>query len=236
MKIIILSVTKYKEKDGIINAISESESISLTAKGILDPKCKNHVLNNVLSIADVDFIDGNYKYPLLKRHKILVSSSDSNNDYYYLTTLLLLSEAALNLLDDDERYKLFKDLENALLSLKKGVNYLKVCLIYLSKIITLCGVKPEINHCVYCGSKQDIVAFSFVDGGFICKNCVREDTVNDLSPNQLLLLRASFMANVYDLPEKLFNKSDAIHILNKFYEFINDSIGYKLNTIDMLLK
>lgn len=236
MKIIVLSVNKYKEKDGIINAISEEGCISLTAKGILDPKCKNHELNNVLTIADVDFIEGNYKYPLLKRHKVLMSSATPDNDYYYLSTILLLSEAACNILDDDERHNVFHDIEKALIALKSGVSYLKVALIYLSKIITLAGFKPEINHCVYCGSKENIVAFSFVDGGFICKNCADENTVNDLSSNQLLLLRAAFMAKEYDLPEKLFKNEDAIEILNKYFLFINDSIGYKLNSIQMLLK
>jgi len=236
MKIIVLSINKYKEKDGIINAISESESISLTAKGLLDPKCKNHELNNVLTIADVDFIEGNYKYPLLKRHKVLTPSINVDNDYYYLSTILLLSESACNLLEDDERFLLFKDIENALVSLKSGVSYLKVSLIYLAKLITLCGVQPEINHCVNCGRKENIVAFSFNEGGFICRDCANESTVNDLSPNQLLLLRACFMAKEYELPEKLFNKDDADHILNKFFEFINDNLGYKLNSIQMLLK
>ena len=236
MKIIILSFNKYKEKDGIINAISENETISLTAKSILDPKSKNHELNNILTIADVDFIEGNYKYPLLKRHKILISSSDPELNYYYLTTLLLLSEASLNLLNDEERYKLFNDLENALTSLKNGVNYLKVVLVFLAKVITMSGIKPEINHCVYCGEKHDIVAFSFDDGGFICKNCATEETINDLSPNQLMLLRACFMAKEHDLPDKLFNNDDAIYILNKFFEFISDNIGYSLNSVQMLLK
>ena len=104
MKIIILSVTKYKEKDAIINAISETGYLSLTAKGILDPKCKNHELNNILNIVDVDFIEGDYKYPIIKRSKIVFSPVDLNSDYYLMSTLMLLSESTLHLLQENEYF------------------------------------------------------------------------------------------------------------------------------------
>ncbi len=66
MKIIVLSITPYKEKDAIIDAISEEVDSTFTAKGILDPKNKNAAINNLLSIADIDLQEGNYKYPVLK--------------------------------------------------------------------------------------------------------------------------------------------------------------------------
>ena len=44
MKIIVLSITPYKEKDGIVKAISENESLTFLARGIKDPKSKNSAL------------------------------------------------------------------------------------------------------------------------------------------------------------------------------------------------
>lgn len=236
MKIIILSVTKYKDKDAIINAISETGYVSLTAKGILDPKCKNHELNNILNIVDVDFIDGDYKYPIIKRSKALLSAVDLNSDYYLMSTLMLLSESTLHLLQEDEYYKVFKSLENAILALKNGENYLKVALIYLARIITISGYQLEFNHCIYCKSKENIVSFSFVEGGFICKNCATEETTNDLSPKQLKLLRASFLVKDYNIPDTIFNPEDGLYLLNKYSEFIEDGLGYKLNSIKLINK
>ena len=236
MKIIILSVTKYKEKDAIINAISETGYVSLTAKGILDPKCKNHELNNILSIVDVDFIDGDYKYPLIKRSKVLASPVDLNSDYYLMATLMLLSESTLHLLEESDHYKMYKSLEDAIFALKNGENHLKVALIYLSRIITVAGYQLEINHCVYCGSKEDIVSFSFAEGGFVCRKCASEDTQNDLSPKQLRLLRAAFLVKEYKIPDNVFNKEDGIYLLNKYNEFISEGLGYNLNSIKLLNK
>lgn len=236
MKIIILSVTKYKEKDAIINAISEAGNLSLTAKGILDPKCKNHELNNILNIVDVDFVEGDYKYPIIKRSKILTSPLDLNSDYYLMSTLMLLSESTLHLLQENEFYKVFSYLENAIISLKNGENYLKVALIYLAKIISISGYELEINHCVYCGSKENIVSFSFEEGGFVCKNCATEETKNDLTPRQLRLLRATFLVKDYKIPDDIFNENDGKYLLNKYGEFIDDGLGYKLNSLKLLNK
>ena len=236
MKIIILSVTKYKEKDAIINAVSETGYVSLTAKGILDPKCKNHELNNILSIIDVDFIEGDYKYPLIKRSKVLVSPVDLNSDYYLMATLMLLSESTLHLLEECEYYKMYKHLHDAIVALKEGDDYLKVALIYLARIINYAGYQFEFNHCIYCGSKQNIYSFSFAEGGFACKNCASEDTQNDLTPKQLKLLRATFLVKDYKIPDNIFNKEDGLYLLIKYGHFIEDGLGYSLNSIKLITK
>ena len=131
MKIIILSVTKYKEKDAIINAVSEAGYILLTAKGILDPKCKNHELNNILSIVDVDFIEGDYKYPIIKRNKVLVSPIDMNSSYYLMSSLMLLSESTLHLLEESEYHKMYQSLYDAIVALKNGENYFNIYTFYI---------------------------------------------------------------------------------------------------------
>lgn len=236
MKIIILSVTKYKEKDAIINAVSEAGYVSLTAKGILDPKCKNHELNNILSIVDVDFIEGDYTYPLIKRSKVLVSPVDLNSDYYLMATLMLLSESTLHLLEENDYYKMYQSLYDAIFALKNGENYLKVALIYLARIITIAGYRFEFNRCIYCGSKENIVSFSFVEGGFVCKNCASDDTQNDLSPKQLKLLRATFLVKDYNIPSNIFNKEDGLYLLCKYGHFIEDGLGYSLNSIKLITK
>ena len=236
MKIIILSVTKYKEKDAIINAISETGYVSLTAKGILDPKCKNHELNNILNVVDVDFIDGDYKYPIIKRSKVVLSPISLNSDYYLMSTLMLLSESTLHLLEESEYYKVFHSLENAIIALQNGEDFLKVALVYLARIIIISGYQLEFNHCVYCESKENIVSFSFAEGGFVCKNCATEETKNDLSPKQLRLLRATFLVKDYKIPDDIYSKEDGLYLLNKYGEFIEDGLGYRLNSLKLINK
>ena len=106
MKIIVLSITPYKEKDGIVNAISENESLTFLARGIKDPKSKNAALNNVLTIADIELMDGNFTHPILKSSKPLFSPLKVDMDAKYLASLMTIDEMMLNLFPEEEKQKL----------------------------------------------------------------------------------------------------------------------------------
>ena len=70
---------------------------------------------------------------------------------------------------------------------REGKDRLMAVLIYLARLTRLSGSELEVDKCVFCGDRKEIVAFSFVDGGFVCKNCQSEETVRDLSKDQMLL-------------------------------------------------
>ena len=101
MKIIVLSIANYKEKDAIITAISQSETITFLARGIKDPKSKNAAINNPLMIADVELMDGDFKYPILKNFKELFVPMKLKMDSTYLGTLLLMNEMMLHFFPDE---------------------------------------------------------------------------------------------------------------------------------------
>ena len=56
MEIIVISVAQYKEKDAVVNAITEGKSFSFYARGILNPKNKNSFLNNTLCKANITLL------------------------------------------------------------------------------------------------------------------------------------------------------------------------------------
>ncbi len=236
MRIIVLTITQYKEKDGIIDAVSEEGKITFLAKGIFDPKNKNASINNILSVADIELNEGNYKYPVLKSASIISSPMKVNSDFYYLSSLMLIAEATKNMLQDEEKERIFNSLLSATEALKKAKQPWEILLVYFAELIKVSGYEFEVNHCVFCGSKQDIVTFSFADGGFVCRNCMQEDTEKELSVPQMFLLRNAF--NTRDIGNITFRceKDDAIKVLGKFVEFISDSIGVTLKSFSLINK
>lgn len=236
MKIIVISVTQYKEKDGIINAISQEGVTSFLARGILDPKNKFAPLNNYLTIADVELTESNAKYPSLKNYSILATPVQVDSNLDYLASVMLLAESTKCLLQDEEKALIFQWLEKAILELKNNKNYIGIDLIYLANIIKLSGYEFEVNHCVFCGSKKNIVAFSFNDGGFVCGDCLSEmeDIRRDLNPQQMLLLRYIFNTESYDIPDELNSRDNELTILHKLSEFVSDSFGIKLSSINLI--
>ena len=73
MEIITLRITNYKEKDGIVEAISADGMMSFLCRGIFDPKSKNALLNNPLTVADAEISEGKYKYPVIKSSMLIDS-------------------------------------------------------------------------------------------------------------------------------------------------------------------
>ena len=234
MKIIVLSIANYKEKDAIITAVSQSETITFLARGIKDPKSKNAAINNPLMIADVELMDGDFKYPILKNFKELFMPMKLQMDSSYLGTMLLMNEIMQHFFPEDERPKMFASLEEGLVALKKNNNWLMTLLIFMAAAIKVGGFELEVNRCVICGKKNRIVAFSFLEGGFICEECANEETERDLSKEQMILLRSIFNARDYSLTESSFNKEDAMVLLHRFIDFMQEGFGYRLKNTRLI--
>ena len=235
MKIIVLANNQYKEKDAVVTAISQSETITFLAKGLKDPKSKNSAINNTLTISDIELMNGDYKFPILKSSKELFTPLKVNMDSLYLGSLLLINEIMLHFFSEEDKPKMFNYLEEGVIALKKSGNWLTVLLIFLARALCVGGFELEVNRCVICGQKNKIVAFSFLDGGFICQNCFNEEVEKDLTKEQMILLRAIFNSRDYHLVESSFNKEDELVLLLKFIQFSEDAFGYRLKNTRLIL-
>ena len=236
MKVIILSKSSYKEKDCIYNAISQEGFISFLAKGAQDPKSKYIWLNNPMTIAEVDFLqDGRYKHKVLNGAVLLSSPLTKNNNYEYLVSISILNELARNVLSDEEKHLLFDDLEAALNALRSNKDYLMVLLVFMAKLIKIGGAALDVDKCVSCGNKNDIVAFSFADGGFLCEHCISEETPRDLKSQHMYLIRYIFKAKDFSLPNSdKYSEDEKKLILYKLRDFIDEFLGVKINAIDVI--
>jgi len=234
MKIIVISVTPYKENDAIVNAISEDGAIAFLARGILKPQSKNAGLNTNLVIADIELSDGNNKYPILKSSSILSSPIQLNNDLSYLGILMVINEATKTMLQDEEKKLIYPSLIETINTLKKSSDPWMVMLIYLGRIFKYSGYEFEVNKCVFCGSKKEIKTFSFSDGGFVCSHCLEPNTERDLSNDQMLLLRMIINADSFDVSSPYGSLENKKVIFNKFLEFIADSYGIHLKSATLL--
>ena len=237
MQVIILSTTKYKEKDCIYNAISKDKSLSFKAKGAQEAKNQFVWLNNMLTVADVEFLDdARYKYPIIKNASLVFPSISGMDKLEYLFSLSALAEITNNMFEEEEKYVVYNDLLGTIKALKKEKDTAMVILIYLAKCMKYAGYEFEVDKCVFSGATKDIVAFSFEDGGFVSKEYAK-GMILDLTGQQMKLIRYCFKATDYDcLMIEQFSKEDKVVILNKFLKFIDDNLGAKLNTAQYLIK
>lgn len=237
MKIIVLEISEYKDNDIIINGISEEGLISFKVRGAKKPNSSFTWLNNRLVVADVEYVENvRYRHQILKSAR-MVSYPVKNNTHGNIMGIALANEAVNKMLQDEEKHLIFHNLEQYIEAVKYYDDPVLPALIFLGKLIKIAGSELEVGKCVYCGTKQDIVAFSFSEGGFICRKCLNGDTVIDLNPKQMQLVRYVIMKQDYkDLAYDKIDKVDEKILLEKFYHFIKDGIGVDLTFIKELLK
>lgn len=234
MEIIVISIAQYKEKDAIVNAITDGKAFSFFAKGILNPKSKNGFLNCILCKANITLIEGKLKYPILETAELICSPFLLNNTLGYLNSLLLIDEAMIHLFEESERFLAYDAINKSLIALRRNVNPFLASLYFLLKILPLIGFELEVKQCVNCGSKKSITDFSFIDGGFLCSKC-SESAQRRYTNNQLLLIRGNVLNDdVSFVPEASDDEIKAL--LFELNEFITEGLGYHLRNLDSLLK
>ena len=146
-----------------------------------------------------------------------------------------MNEIITHLFPDEDKYKMFSYLEEGIVNLKKSNDWLMTLLLYMNAAIRLGGFQLEVNRCVLCGGKNRIVAFSFIEGGFICQDCFHDECDHDLSKTQMLLLREIVNSKDYSLLEKEYNHEDAKVLFDKFITFMEEAFGYHFKNIRLLI-
>ena len=117
--------------------------------------------------------------------------------------------------------------------LKNNGGIYSAILIYIAKVLKIAGYEFEINRCVFCNTKKDIVSFSFMDGGFVCRKCASEGVAQDLTVSQMMMVREIFGATEFHNISSL-NEEDGLLILRKFNEFVFENFGFSLLSIALL--
>ena len=237
MKVIVIGKTDYQEKDTIINAIGEDGLISFKVRGSQVPTSPLAWINNPLTVAEVEYVENvRYRHQILKTAK-LVYSPIKDTSINRLLFMSLVVEVANKMFSDDEKHLLFDTTLKLFDATDKTNDFVIYELLFLANAIKLSGSRPEVNHCVFCGSKKDIVAFSFVEGGFICRKCLEKEMIIDLNPSQMRWIRYLFNHDDYvDIPDlSKFAREDQIALFNKMQDYIFEAIGIKLETIKEII-
>lgn len=234
MKLIVIRVTNYEDNDILCDCISEEGPICVQVKGGQDSKNKNSGFCGALNICDATFIEGNYTNKILRSFVLLQSPMKAESSLEYLSSALVIQELTKNCLSEDDKKDLYSYLYDIIITLKQSKDPYMVALLYFAFIVKTAGFSFEINKCVVCGSKKNIKAFSFVAGGFVCADCLTDDTDCRLTPDQMMLLRDTFSHNEINFVSNNYSKENALALFNELAIFVEDNLGTNLKSIKLI--
>ena len=186
---IVISTVDYKESSKIINIFTKEDGIiGVIAKGSKNIKNPlrattsilsygifylNHFENRVSTLMEVDIID-NFK--------------EIRKDIYKTNYSLFLLELASQVYRQERNKNIYDLLITGLKKINEGYDAGIITNIVELKLLENLGIKPNLNHCVSCKSKKDIVTISSYKGGYICKNCVGEEHIYNVKTLKLITM------------------------------------------------
>ena len=109
-------------------------------------------------------------------NKILDNYNSIKLDYNKITYALRIIEICYTLGEHITDSKLFYDFTTEILDLINNNEVYDIYeLIFKIKTLYLLGVAPVFTKCVSCSSKENLIGFSFNNGGMKCSDCAKQD-------------------------------------------------------------
>ena len=173
---IILSTTPYKESSKIINLYTKKYGlISLIAKGAnrLKSNLRALTLNYTYGYFYIYYKEN--KLSLVTQIDLIDSFSFIKNDIILISYMTYLCDLTKQILKEGNDEELYDNLINSIKKINEGLDPLIITNIFEIKALDYLGVSPNLDSCVICNSKKDIITLSSIKGGFLCQNCNKEE-------------------------------------------------------------
>lgn len=232
----VLTETPYGETSKIINVLTKEYGvIGIMCKGAKSLKSKLRVPTMKLSLSKftIKYKDG--KLSTLINAEVINPLKNINSDIILKATLMYLSDLTYQVVKQSHEYEKIYDLFlKVILKLEMGLDPVVLTNILEIKYLAFLGVLFNLDGCAICGSKENIVTFNPDNGGYICKNCLKNEVIVDIKV--IKMIRMYYYLNIEGL--KRIEVEDKIKkIINQFLDMYYERYtGLYLNSKEFLKK
>lgn len=190
--ILVLSVTQYNDNSAIITGATDAGVQSFFARGIYKAKSAMKPLALVGNYVDVDFRKGESDINIVSSCLTIDDVSPLYQDYDSQLFLSFLQELSMNLFQYGDSFPK-QDCIQILKGRKNHASILACLLLLLGSFYKALGLKIHTSECALCNSERNLVSFSLKDGGFICKDCLKNTEETKMDDLDLYVLKYAFM-------------------------------------------
>ena len=213
---IIIKDASYSETSKLLTLITKEHGIiNLLAKGAKTLKSPLRSTTTKLTHGYFNIIYKESKLSTLKEVDVIEYYKNIKKDINkisYATYILELVEQVIKQTNNEE---VFDNLIASLKKIEEGFNPLVITNILELKCLDYLGVMPILDCCSVCGN-ENIITISADQGGYLCKNCRKEETIVD--EKTIKLIRMFYYVDI--------NKIEKLEISKK----ISEEINYFLNS------
>ncbi len=169
---IVVSETPYSESSKIINILTKDQGvIGVMAKGAKRIKSSLRVATERFTLGIFSVYYHKDKLSTLVSADIINPLLNIKTDIIkigYLTYIVELAHQTAKQNDDEHIYAILK---SAILKIEEGKDPMVITNILELKMLDYLGVGIDLDKCIKCGSKTNILTISGDEGGYICTDC-----------------------------------------------------------------
>ena len=229
----ILSETSYGETSKIVNVWTKKYGvIGIMCKGAKSLKSKNRVSTMRFSYAKFNIYLKQGKLSTLVSADVINPLKKIRGDITLIGYLSYLTELTEQVIKQNNDSLLFDDFINSILKIEDGLDPLVITNILEIKYLEKLGVLFNLDECVVCGSKNNIVTINADKGGFICLNCLSNEVIVD--KKVIKMLRMYYYVNIKSITN-IKIEDNIKNTINRFLDMYYDRYtGLYLNSKNFL--
>ncbi len=213
---IVVNENNYGEKSKIINIISKEKGIiGLMVKGGRSIKSPLRSSTTKLVYGKFNIYYKQDKISTLKEVSVLDNFSNIKKDIELISYASYIVDLAFQVMKHSNDEIVFDNLISGLKKINDGYNPIVITNILELKYLDNLGVLPNLDSCIECGSKDDIVTLSSSKGGFLCRNCRQVEPI--VSSKAIKLIRMYYYVDINKI-EKISLNNDLVNEINMFLD------------------
>ncbi len=232
---IIITETPYGDNSKIINVLTKE-------KGLIGIMCSNvKSIKNPLRTKTLKFTYGHFhiNYNETKLSKlidvdIIDNLSNIKNDIELISYASYILDLTYQVVKQNNEPDIYNIFISTILKLNEKKSPRILTNILELKYLDYLGVGLNLDSCIRCGSKKNIVTLDPDEGGFVCQDCYRNERI--LDPKSIKLIRMYYLIDINSISNISIKDSIANEInyfLDKYYDRYT---GLYLKSKDFLKK
>lgn len=215
---IIIKEIPYGETSKIIHVYTENGIIGIMCKGAKTLKSPFRATTLKFTYAKFNIYYKENKLSTLTSVDIIKPLSTIKNDIVLLSYLNYLTELTEQVVKQTTE-SVYADYITTILKINDGLDPIVMCNILEIKYLDFLGVSLNLDSCIGCGKKKNIVTIDGDRGGYICSDCYQNELI--VEPKTIELLRMYYYVEIKSISKlKISDKvrDEINHFLDTYYD------------------
>ena len=214
---IVVSEHNYGEKSKIINLITRERGIiGLMVQGGRSLESPVRSSTGKLCYGTFQIYLKKDKLSKLNEVSIIDNFSNIKKDIELISYSTYLIDLAYQVIKHREDANVFDNLIEGLKKINEGFSPEVIMNILELKFLDSLGVMPVLDCCVECGTRDNIVTLSSDKGGYLCKDCRKNEPI--ISSKAIKLIRMYYYVDI----SKIDNINVGKVVIDEISEFLNN--------------